>query len=42
MDKCGADEGHPVIFDRGEKTWEEKIFQTEEECKDRKIQVWGM
>ncbi|MEE4355025.1 MAG: ATP-binding protein [Desulfococcaceae bacterium] len=42
MDKCGAEEGHLVIFDRGEKSWEEKIFQREEEYEGRKIQVWGM
>jgi hypothetical protein len=42
MDACGTDEGHLVIFDRGEKTWDEKIFQQEKEVNGRKIQVWGI
>jgi hypothetical protein len=43
MDRCGADEGHLVIFDRSkEKTWDEKIFQQEEEYHGKMIKVWGM
>jgi len=43
MDRCGADEGHLVIFDRSkEKNWDEKIFQREEEYQGRMIKVWGM
>ncbi|MDI6792688.1 MAG: ATP-binding protein [bacterium] len=43
MDRCGACEGHLVIFDRGtEKSWEEKIFQSPESFQDKKIAVWGM
>lgn len=43
MDKCGADDGHLVIFDRGEKkTWEEKIFQKDEDIEGKVIKVWGM
>jgi hypothetical protein len=43
MDRCGADEGHLVIFDRSkEKTWDEKIFQREEEYHGKMIKVWGM
>ena len=43
MDKCGADEGHLVIFDRDEKkTWDDKIFSKEEIVKNKKIMIWGM
>jgi type II secretory pathway predicted ATPase ExeA len=43
MDKCGADEGHLVCFDRGaDKTWDEKIFTRTESWQTRAIQVWGM
>jgi hypothetical protein len=43
MDRCGADEGHLVIFDRSkEKTWDEKIFQREEEYQGKMVKVWGM
>jgi hypothetical protein len=32
-----------VIFDRSkEKTWDEKIFQREEEYHGKMIKVWGM
>lgn len=40
MDKCGAKEGHLVIFDRkSDKNWDEKIYC---EKVDEKIKVWGM
>jgi len=43
MDRCGTEEGHLVIFDRGaDKSWEEKLFQRAESFQDRKIIVWGM
>jgi len=43
MDRCGADEGYLVIFDREEdKPWEKKIFQQEETYQGKEIQVWGM
>jgi|LGOV01.1.fsa_nt_gb hypothetical protein len=43
MERCGTDEGHLVIFDRRKgKTWDEKIFQREEDFRGRKIKVWGM
>ncbi|MEM8524450.1 MAG: AAA-like domain-containing protein [Bacteroidota bacterium] len=38
MDKCGAKEGHLLVFDRrADRTWEEKIWQKEIDS----IQVWG-
>lgn len=43
MDRCGAEEGHLVIFDRGEsKTWDEKIFHRLENHSGRNIHLWGM
>ena len=44
MDRCGADAGHLVIFDRSEgKRWEDKLFRREERPDDRRtITVWGM
>ena len=44
VDRCGAQAGHLVIFDRGAGTrWEDKIFRREEQARDgRRITVWGM
>ena len=43
MDKCGASEGHLLIFDRRKKTpWSEKIFRDERSHKGLAITVWGM
>ncbi len=43
MDKCGADEGHLVVFDRREgRKWGDKIFRREEMHEDKAITVWGM
>ena len=43
MDRCGAEAGHLVIFDRSEgKRWEEKVFRRDEAVEGRTINVWGM
>ena len=43
MDRCGAEAGHLVVFDRTEgRTWEEKLFRREESLNGRTITVWGM
>lgn len=42
MDTSQATEGHLVIFDRGEKSWDEKIYRREETVKNRCITVWGL
>ena len=44
MDRCAAQSGHLVIFDRTEgKPWQDKIFRREEPTEDgRTITVWGM
>ena len=43
MDRCGAPEGHLVLFDRDPlKPWEEKLFRREEAHGRQRITVWGM
>ena len=43
MDKCGASEGHLVIFDqRKSKSWKDKIFMRKEQWNGSEIKVWGM
>jgi hypothetical protein len=43
VDRCGAEEGHLVIFDRtADKAWEAKLFQCEETVRGKTIHVWGM
>ncbi len=41
-DKCRAESGHLVVFDRDEsKPWEEKLYRREESLGRRSITVWG-
>ena len=45
MDRCGAEEGHLVVFDRTEgRSWEEKVFRREETGGGggAPVTVWGM
>ena len=43
MDRCDAESGHLIVFDRSpERTWEEKIFRREPLSETRPITVWGM
>ena len=44
MDRCGAEAGHLVVFDRDpDKPWAEKVWRREEAAPDgRSITVWGM
>ena len=42
MDRCDADAGHLVIFERGEKPWKEKVFHRSEEFDGKPVEVWGM
>jgi len=43
MDKCGADEGHLLIFDRRPgRTWDEKISRRAEAVGRYTIEIWGM
>ncbi len=41
-DKCRAESGHLVVFDRDEsKPWEEKLYRREESLGGRAVTVWG-
>ena len=43
MDRCAAESGHLVVFDRTEgRQWEEKIFRREERADEGTVTVWGM
>ena len=43
MDRCAAEEGHLVVFDRtAGVSWDDKIFRREEDVGDTKVTVWGM
>ena len=42
MDRCAADAGHLVIFDRSTKPWSEKVFRRSEEFGGKRIEIWGM
>ena len=43
MDRCAADAGHLVIFDRTEgRSWDEKIFRRTETAGGPAVAVWGM
>ena len=41
MDRCGADAGHLVVFDRRERPWEERVFRRRETVGSRTVEVWG-
>jgi hypothetical protein len=44
MDRCGAEAGHLVIFDRGEdSSWADKVFHDRRtSAGGAAIEVWGM
>jgi len=43
MDRCAAEQGHLIIFDRStDKSWDDKIFQRSEQIHNKNINVWGM
>ena len=43
MDRCAAEEGHLVIFDREEgRSWDEKIYTRDETEGGTPVTVWGM
>jgi len=43
MDRCGADDGHLVIFDRRPGiSWEERLFSESNDFQNVRITVWGM
>lgn len=43
MDRCDAEAGHLVVFDRSPGvSWDDKIFRRQESLADKAITVWGM
>ena len=43
VDRCGAEAGHLIVFDRApERTWEEKIFRRPPAGHGAPVTVWGM
>ena len=43
VDRCGAEAGHLVVFDRDpERSWEEKIFRRASSEEGVPVTVWGM
>ena len=42
MDRCAAEEGHLVIFDREKRLWKDRVFQQNEVVNGLPIYVWGM
>ena len=42
MDRCAAEAGHLVVFDRGEAPWDDKIFHRPAPAGGPAIDVWGM
>ena len=42
MDRCAAEAGHLVVFDRGGGTWDERVFHRRVSSGGAEIQVWGM
>ena len=42
MDRCGAEAGHLVVFDRGDGRWSDRTFHREPAHEGARIHVWGM
>ena len=44
MDRCGAEAGHLIVFDRRDgRRWDDKVFRRERRSQDgTRVQVWGM
>ena len=42
MDRCGSRDGHLIIFDQTEASWDEKIFHDQTTHEGITVQVWGM
>ncbi len=43
MDRCGADAGHLIVFDRApDRPWREKIFRREAATAAGAVTIWGM
>ena len=43
MDRCGAAEGHLVIFDRNaDRSWQDRVYRAQDTEGGAPITVWGM
>ena len=42
MDKCGATEGHVIIFDQTDAPWDDKIYHHQTRYDGYTLEVWGM
>ena len=42
MDRCAAEAGHLVIFDRSDRAWDDNVFHRRESADGTDIHVWGM
>ena len=43
MDRCGAEAGHLIVFDRArDRTWAQKIFRRAPAGDGVPVTVWGM
>ena len=43
VDRCGAEAGHLIVFDRApERSWEENIFRHAPSADGTPVTVWGM
>lgn len=43
MDRCGAEAGHLIVFDRApERPWAEKVFRHDPAADGAPVTVWGM
>ena len=42
MDRCAAEEGHLIVFDRSPGPWRDKVFRREETRAGATVTVWGM
>jgi len=42
MDRCAAEAGHLVIFDRSDRAWDDKVFHRRESAAGVDVHVWGM
>ena len=42
MDRCAAEEGHLIVFDRSSRPWRDKVFRREETTTGATVTTWGM
>ena len=42
MDRCAAEAGHLVIFDRSDRAWDDKVFHSCKRIGGADVHVWGM